>query len=458
MTETLHACLAAALTAAALFSLSACSEDSASAGGAAYDPGRPVLLESFTPTEGVMATQVILKGDNFGNNADSVKVFFNEKEAPVISAKGDRMLVLAPKLPGENCVIKVRVGGQEQAFEQTFTYHVKTNVTTVVGGDRSSTVYPTGTMDLADVQFNNNLDRNIVVDSENNIYLILNNSTGNDGDYIVCLNEESGKLRVLNSAISTFLNSNLIVYDNVNDRCYRFMGNVGSLEYYYYDRNNDLNETQGGKMQYEGEEMNPGGWGAWSCRHTFAVRPTDGLFFIRVDGGFFGCFDPKTGKGANITGKFAASGFGTKQGQCNGMVFDPHDPDKLYFSVNDRNCIYRYSFEADEVEVYAGSADADAGYMDGERLEALFNHPGQIAIDNDNNLYVADERNHCIRKIVLTTGYVSTVAGVPEEPGYVNGTGDQAKFENPVGIALSKDGTIYVGDSKNRALRRIAIE
>lgn len=456
--ETLHGRISTVLVAGVVFAMFSCSDDSSSSSGAAYDPDKPITLESFTPTEGAMATQVILKGGNFGNIADSVKVFFNEKEAPVISAKGDRMLVLAPKLPGDNCIIKVRIGKQESAFTQVFDYHIQTNVTTIVGGDRNSKVYPTGTMDLAEVQFNNNLDRPIVIDKENNIYLMLNNGTGSDADYVVCLNESAGKLRVVKESCSTWLNSNFLTYDCINDRCYRFMSNVGMLEYYFFDKNNDFTDTQGGKMQFEGAEMNPGGWNSWSARHAMAMRPSDGHFYLRVDGGFFAHFDPKTGRGENITGKYASMGFGSKNGQCDGIAFDPADPDILYFAVNDRNCIFRYSFKTEELEVYAGSAEADAGYMDGERLEALFNKPEQICIDEDRNMYIADSNNHCIRKIVLSTGYVSTVAGVPEESGYVNGTGEVAKFDNPIGIAVSKDGVLYVGDSYNRALRRIAIE
>ena len=67
-----------------------------------YNPNEEVVLSSFNPTKGPLASQVILYGQNFGNNKEIVKVFFNEKEASVISATGNKILVLAPRLPGKN--------------------------------------------------------------------------------------------------------------------------------------------------------------------------------------------------------------------------------------------------------------------------------------------------------------------------------------------------------------------
>ena len=140
------------------------------------------------------------------------------------------------------------------------------------------------------------------------------------------------------------------------------------------------------------------------------------------------------------------------------MAFDPADDTKLYFAMTDFNAILLYDFETGRVSIYAGSTDGAGGWMDGRCAEALFNSPRQISIDADRNMYIADSNNHCIRKIVMSTGYVSTVAGVPQQPGYVNGTGEVAQFDTPVGLVIARDGTIYVGDSNNRAIRRIAIE
>ena len=106
-------------------------------GNSGYQPDKPIELESFYPKTGPIATQVIIKGKNFGTDAKALNVYFNEKRAAVISSTGDRMLVLAPKLPGEECVISVSVGENEQnkvQFDELFDYIIQTNVSTIAGG------------------------------------------------------------------------------------------------------------------------------------------------------------------------------------------------------------------------------------------------------------------------------------------------------------------------------------
>ena len=69
-----------------------------------------------------------------------------------------------------------------------------------------------------------------------------------------------------------------------------------------------------------------------------------------------------------------------------------------------------------------------------------------------------DTENHCIRKITMSTGYVSTLAGKPQNSGYVNGSAEDAQFKKPLGICIDNDDVMYIGDSENRAIRRLAVE
>ena len=468
-------------TLAALLTLgmaaAACSDDDNDKKGEAYDPSKPVVLESFAPTEGMLATQVILTGSNFGTDKERIHVFFNDKEASIISSSGNKILVLAPKLPGRyvdgeldnNCVVRVVVDGQEATASQTFYYNIQTNVTTVIGGDRSATTNPVGGEDLAEVQFSVNMNRPLVIDSEDNIYFILATGSGDNRDAVYVINEESGKLRVLDSNITTWLNISYLMYDPARDRCYRFFGNVGSHETYYYDRHNDFAQTRGFTFSWlrdDGVNDVPSydGLGFVNTKEQWAVRPSDGMWYCRMNGGYFVKANPETGQITDISGRYdrrhdkGGSGFATTDGDCYGMAFDPTDDTKLYFTNTSLHAVMLYDFETELVTVYAGSSNKTSGWLDGRRNEALFNSPRQICIDQDRNMYVADYNNHCIRKIVMGTGYVSTMAGTPQTAGYQNGTGDMALFDHPVGIVLSKDGSLYVGDENNRAIRRIAIE
>jgi sugar lactone lactonase YvrE len=92
----------------------------------------------------------------------------------------------------------------------------------------------------------------------------------------------------------------------------------------------------------------------------------------------------------------------------------------------------------------------------GPGLAAKFNQPQGICTDGA-NLYVADTANHTIRKIVIATGAVTTLAGTAGvAPGTTDGTGSAARFNRPVGITT--DGTnLFVGDSSNNSIRKIVI-
>ena len=94
------------------------------------------------------------------------------------------------------------------------------------------------------------------------------------------------------------------------------------------------------------------------------------------------------------------------------------------------------------------------GSADGTGSAARFNFPLGIAVDTAGNLYVADSTNHTIRKIT-PAGAVSTLAGLAGSAGSANGAGNVARFSQPIGIAVTVAGTVYVSDASNRTIRSI---
>lgn len=97
-----------------------------------------------------------------------------------------------------------------------------------------------------------------------------------------------------------------------------------------------------------------------------------------------------------------------------------------------------------------------AGFADGTGTSAQFNSPFGIAVDRDDNLYVADYNNHRIRKIA-TNGTVSTLAG-NGTPDLINDTGTSAAFNGPLDLAVDDSGNVYVSDEQNNVIRRITPE
>ncbi len=99
-------------------------------------------------------------------------------------------------------------------------------------------------------------------------------------------------------------------------------------------------------------------------------------------------------------------------------------------------------------------AGAVEGYAEGLGKAASFNTPSGLARDWAGNLYVADTGNNAIRKIT-PEGKVSTLAG-DGLAGDRDGRGAAARFNGPIGVAVDDEGVVYVTDTYNDRIRRIA--
>lgn len=94
-----------------------------------------------------------------------------------------------------------------------------------------------------------------------------------------------------------------------------------------------------------------------------------------------------------------------------------------------------------------------AGFRNGLDSITLFNGPGGIAADTMGNIYVADTRNNVIRKIAKDS--VTTFAG-SDTAGYKDGIGTAAKFRMPLGICTDRAGNVYIADTYNNVIREIS--
>jgi sugar lactone lactonase YvrE len=104
------------------------------------------------------------------------------------------------------------------------------------------------------------------------------------------------------------------------------------------------------------------------------------------------------------------------------------------------------------VKTLAGSGKE--GFADGMGIDAVFNGPAGIAIDRDGNIYTAEWKGHRIRKIT-PEGVVATLAG-SGKAGFADGTGAEASFNTPEGVALDYKGNVYVADARNNKIRKIS--
>ena len=103
---------------------------------------------------------------------------------------------------------------------------------------------------------------------------------------------------------------------------------------------------------------------------------------------------------------------------------------------------------------FGAYSSVTSGFTNGPAGDALFKFPHGIARSADGAIIVADTFNHAIRRI-SPEGRVSTVAGGNGE-GNRDGPGDEAQFSRPKAVAVDPTGVIYVADTENGLIRRVA--
>ncbi|MEO6876025.1 MAG: immunoglobulin domain-containing protein [Opitutaceae bacterium] len=117
------------------------------------------------------------------------------------------------------------------------------------------------------------------------------------------------------------------------------------------------------------------------------------------------------------------------------------------------NRVIRKVTPAGATSTLAG-APGSYGSLDGSGANALFGNPAGIAVDGTGNIFVSDASFNHIRKIT-SGGLVTTFAGSASNAGSVDGTGPSARFNAPSGVAADSLGNVYVADAGNRTIRKI---
>jgi streptogramin lyase len=111
---------------------------------------------------------------------------------------------------------------------------------------------------------------------------------------------------------------------------------------------------------------------------------------------------------------------------------------------------------AGTIDSVAGSGKVGFAGDAGPATDALLNQPFHCDV-HDGSLYIAEANNHCIRKVDLKTGVISTVAGTGQK-GDTDGVANKAAFNEPYAVVADADGDLYIVDRLNAKIRKFTVK
>ena len=113
-------------------------------------------------------------------------------------------------------------------------------------------------------------------------------------------------------------------------------------------------------------------------------------------------------------------------------------------------------FEPGKIQTIVGTGEAGYSGDGGPAVQAAEREPFMCAFDHQGNLYVAEAKNHCVRRVDKVTGVITTVAG-NGSPGYSGDGGPavQASLNEPYSLQIDQNGDIYIVDRLNAAVRKV---
>ena len=429
-------CIFYSLVLTLLFLIGSCKDsDDNKTTGATYDPNQPVTVESFMPVEGKLREKVIVKGSNFGTDKSKVKVYFVDEAAErlstVIGIDNNTLYCLAPRqLPGGNR-IKVIVDGKEVTTDGTFKYEQAQNVSTITGAASKA---GTDDGDLASAKLN---------------YLWGIAAVGNNTVLVFHRQDKNPRVRLISvddnkvTTVHPGFKGGKPAVTKDKQRVYD-IGWDGTHTVYVYMKASGWAPTRIGQLgsTFSGKIA------------AAALDATEEWLYFLDSNKNFGRFNVKTQEVELIKTLDLPGSLGATPGPY--LVYYFVDGN-FYMSDQNLSAVYKITPEG-ECEWFCGSSTQKT-VQDGLREEASFAQPNGMTIDEDGNFYIVDGfGGHCLRKLDILDGYVSTVAGQVNVISQIDGTPLEATFNYPYDICYDGEGGYWIAEGWGCAVRKYAVE
>lgn len=419
--------------------LTSCSKDNEALAPAV----NPVAISSMGPTTGAKNTAVVLMGTGFSNNAASNIVTLNGKVCTVNQASATQLNITIPAKSSTGNIIVTVAGNSAQSTP--FTYINTVTVSTLAG---STAGFQDGTGAAAEFD----TPSGITIDEVGNIYVT---------DFF---NRRIRKITAM-GLVTTFAGSGALGSLDGTGTSAQINGPTGIV----FDKTtNNLFVTQ--KFEHKIRKITAAavvttlagstqgfadgtGLSARFSNPRGITMDSSGNLFIADQSNHKIRKVTPTGVVTTVAGNVLGFADGTS---TNALFENPgfiiSDAIGNLYVTDSSNHKIRKITPAGVVSTIAGST---AGFANGVGLNAQFSFPQGVVIDANGNLLICDTNNHKIRKI-SQTGIVTTIAG--DTAGSADGIGTIARFNNPHGLCIDNDGTLYVTDERNHKIRKIVID
>ena len=130
----------------------------------------------------------------------------------------------------------------------------------------------------------------------------------------------------------------------------------------------------------------------------------------------------------------------------------------VYIADTNNNCIRKVTVSTGIITTIAGTGTAGYSGDNGAATSAQLRYTFGVAVDASGNVYIADTNNNRIRKITVSTGIITTIAGTGTA-GYSgdNGAATSAQINYPFGVAVDASGNVYIADTFNYRIRKVTV-